>query len=184
MAAPSLATEAAAAGNYPSRRFNKRERKILASVKDYVDSLEEAGVITSEGDLIVGDSLGAPARLALGSEGLPLVAGASTVSYAALSTDGLADGSVTLAKLDAGIAPAYIVVYAGSFTTAGGDANEQISVSGALSSDLAFVQMHTQGASPQTLLTAQAATDAINLVFSGDPSTDHIVKYQVLRAAS
>lgn len=37
MATPNLATEAAAAGGYPAYRFNQRERKLLASVKAYVD---------------------------------------------------------------------------------------------------------------------------------------------------
>lgn len=38
MSNPSLATEAAAAPQYPYLRFNNRERKLLASVKDYVDA--------------------------------------------------------------------------------------------------------------------------------------------------
>lgn len=35
---PSLAVEAAAAGSYPYLRFNQRERKLLESVKVYVDA--------------------------------------------------------------------------------------------------------------------------------------------------
>jgi hypothetical protein len=42
MATPNLATEAAAAGNYPAYRFNPRERKLLASVKAYVDGAAAA----------------------------------------------------------------------------------------------------------------------------------------------
>lgn len=34
MAAPKLRTEAAAAGKYPEKRFNQRERKILESVSN------------------------------------------------------------------------------------------------------------------------------------------------------
>lgn len=169
-----LATEADLAGNYPSERFNQRERKLLESVKEYVDNSPPNDVITTEGDLIVGDSSGDAARLAVGAADEVLKSDGTTLSY----------GKVELANLDSGIAPAYIVVYAGSFTTAGGDANESITVTGAAATDLAFVQMHTVGGTPRTLLTAQAATNAINLVFSGDPSTDHVVKYQVLRAAT
>lgn len=76
------------------------------------------------------------------------------------------------------------ILAAGSFTTAGGDANEAITVSGATSSDIALVVLHTKGASPVTILTAQAATDAINVVMSGDPSTDHVLKYMVIRTVS
>lgn len=38
MATPSFATQAAAAGNYPAFRFNKREQKLLASTKAYLDA--------------------------------------------------------------------------------------------------------------------------------------------------
>lgn len=120
MATPSFLTEASAAGNYPAFRFNQRERKLLASVNDYID----------------------------------------------------------------GLLGAYKIVAAGSFTTVGGDANEAITVSGALASDIAIVVLHTAGATPRTILTAQAASNAINLVFSGDPSTDHAVRYILVRAGS
>lgn len=184
MAAPSLSTEVSGAGNYPSNRFNQRERKLLESVKTYVDSLSSDTIITTEGDIIIGDAGGDAARLALGSAGLPLVAGASTVSYAELDGDGIADAAVSLEHLDSGIAPSHIVVYAGSFTTAGGDAAEVISVSGVLATDIAIVQLHTEGSSPVTVDAAAAATDAINVTMSGDPSTDHVLRYMVLRAAA
>lgn len=38
MATPSFATEAGLAGNYPVFRFGQRERKMLASVKAYLDA--------------------------------------------------------------------------------------------------------------------------------------------------
>lgn len=78
----------------------------------------------------------------------------------------------------------HYVVAAGTFTTAGGDANESITVSGITSSDIAIVVLHTKGATPRTILTAQAGTDAIAVEMSGDPSTDHVLKYMVLRAQS
>lgn len=93
------------------------------------------------------------------------------------------DGNISAGSIN-GIDPASQVFASGSFTTAGGDANESITVTGALSSDLAFVQMHTLGLTPRTLLTAQSASNAINLVFSDDPSTDHVVKWMLLRASS
>lgn len=204
MAAPSLATEAARAGDYPSQRFNQRERKLLESVKTYVDALSPDTVITTQGDLIIGNASGDAVRLAKGTSGLPLVAGASTVSYAALTDTGLASNSVTTAKiaadavdntkladnsvsleqLDSGIEFSHRVFAAGEFTTAGGDANESISVPGALASDLAFVFMKDDGATPRTIIAAASGTDAIDVIFSGDPSTDHTVTYMLLRAAS
>jgi dihydroxyacid dehydratase/phosphogluconate dehydratase len=75
----------------------------------------------------------------------------------------------------------HYVVAAGSHTTAGGDANESITVSGITSSDIAIVVLHTKGATPRTILTSQAGTDAIAVEMSGDPSTDHVLKYMVIR---
>lgn len=92
---------------------------------------------------------------------------------------GGASGAVTL-NVDA----SHNVLFAGKFTTLGGDANEQISVAGVLATDIVMVSLQDKGVTPRTILTAKAATDAINLVFSGDPSTDHIVCYEVLRAVA
>lgn len=194
MTTPSLATEAALAGNYPAFRFNQRERKLLASVKTYVDSLSPDTIITTQGDLIVGDAAGLGIRLAKGTSGLPLVAGASTVSYVALAAAGLASDSVTtvkilnanvtLAKLAAGITPSHIVVFAGKYTTLGGSATEAQTVTGVASTDIVLATLQAKGATPRTILTSAPTLNTITYVFSGDPSTDHVVSYQVLRAAS
>jgi hypothetical protein len=122
MSNPNLATEAAQAPKYPFLRFNQRERKVLASVKDYVDAEV------------------------------------------------------------AGIAGSHRIVAAGTFTTLGGDAAEAITATGALSTDLAVVQIRTAGAVPRTVVAAAAATNAINVTMSGDPSTDHVLVWQILRA--
>lgn len=140
MATPSLALEAAAAGSYPSLRFNQRERKMLASVKAYLD----AGISSAQ----------------------------------------IAAGAVTLAKLSAGATYTHRVVAAGSYTSVSGSASQPITVSGALASDIAVVVLHTAGATPRTILTAQAASGQINVVMSGDPSTDHQLRYVLFRAAS
>ncbi len=178
-----MAAQAAKAGEFP-QEFNKREKKMLESVKHYVDASAPTDVITSQGDLIVGNMSGSPARLALGSSGLPLVAGASTVSYAALGSAALGAGSVLLAALGSGIAPSHIVKFAGKHTTTGGSASEAFTVSGVLSSDIVFVTLQAQGVTPRTVLTAAPTSNTITVVFSGDPSSDHVVSYQVLRAAS
>jgi hypothetical protein len=121
MATPSLSTQAAAAGNYPAFNFGNRERKLLASVKAYVDALS---AITATHRVIAG----------------------------------------------------------GSFTTLGGDASEAITVSGALATDLAIVLVKTAGGTPRSIVAAAAATNAINVTMSGDPSTDHVLTYLLFRA--
>lgn len=80
------------------------------------------------------------------------------------------------------LVPTFKVLAAGTHTSVGGDATESISVSGAASSDIAIVVLKTAGATPRTITTAAAATNAITVVMSGDPSTDHVLSYVVLRA--
>jgi hypothetical protein len=96
----------------------------------------------------------------------------------------IADDAVSLEHLDSAITPSHIVVYAGEHTTTGGAAAEDITVTGALATDLAVCTLHTKGATPRVIVTALAATDKVTVTFDGDPSTDHVVTYTVLRAAA
>ncbi len=105
-----------------------------------------------------------------------------TMTNAGVTAIGAA--KVLKAMLGAGVRPSHIVIAAGTFTTAGGDANEAITVTGALGTDLAFCQLKTVGTGSRTILSATAATDAINVVMSGDPTTDHVIYWQILRATS
>lgn len=73
------------------------------------------------------------------------------------------------------------VVACGRFTTVGGDANESITVSDAAVGDTVLVTVNTNGATPRTVTTAIAASGAINVVMSGDPSNDHVLNYVVIR---
>lgn len=107
VSAPSLSVESGRSTGFPSRRFNQRERQLLLSVKTYVDSLSPDTVITTQGDIIIGNASGNAARLAKGASGTVLVAGASTVAYSLLS----------LANLGSGIAPSHVVKLAGSGVT-------------------------------------------------------------------
>lgn len=81
-------------------------------------------------------------------------------------------------------APSHEVVFAGQHATAGGDANEQATVSGALATDIVVASLEDNGTNDVTLLTSAAAANAINFVLSGDPSTDAVINYMVLRAIS
>lgn len=83
-----------------------------------------------------------------------------------------------------GLTPSHVVVAAGRFTTAGGDASESITVTGVVDTDQVLVNLHTVGGTPRTILTAAAGTGSIAVTLSGDPSTDHVFSYVVLRAAA
>ena len=88
-----------------------------------------------------------------------------------------------LASIQAAVgAPTHYVKFAGTHTTVGGAAAEAKTITGLLSTDLVFVQMKAQGASPQTILKAVPTADTLTVTFSANPSSDHVFYYQVLRA--
>jgi hypothetical protein len=104
------------------------------------------GTVTTAGDLLVADGANSLVRLARGTTGLPLVAGASSPSYTAVGTTGIADDAITAAKIAAGAVSSSeladdAVTYAklqnvsatdrllGRDTTGAGDA-EELTVSG------------------------------------------------------
>lgn len=100
-----------------------------------------------------------------------------------ITSGDIGNGAVTLVKLATGVAPSHVVKFAGNHTTTGGSATEAFTVTGVAATDLVFVTMKTQGVTPETILSAAPTTNTITVVFSGDPSTDHVVAYQVLRLA-
>lgn len=122
------------------------------------------------------------------TDGLDATESAGTVEIG-IAADGInsskiADDAISLEHLDAGITPSHIVFAAGEFTTAGGDADETITVSGVLATDLVLVNVHTAGATPRTVVDASASAGQIDVDLSGDPSTDHVLTYVVYRAVA
>jgi hypothetical protein len=109
---------------------------------------------------------------------------AAKLAADAVETAKIKNANVTLAKLAAGIAPSHICIGAGEFTTAGGDANESISVAGLVSTDRVIVSLSQKGSTPRTILTAAAGTGTIAVVMSDDPSTDHKITYACFRAVA
>lgn len=90
MSAPSLSSEAAAAGNYPSERFNQRERKLLQSVSEFMGyRIFAAGEFTTVG----GDS----------SESISVSGAlASDLAFVFLKVPGAAPRAVSYAAAAAG----------------------------------------------------------------------------------
>lgn len=81
-----------------------------------------------------------------------------------------------------GAAPAYVNVYAGTSASVAGATNS-VTVTGALTTDVAIVTLNTVGATLRTILTSKvSATNTLQVVFSGDPSTDHAINYAIFRA--
>jgi hypothetical protein len=96
----------------------------------------------------------------------------------------IADDAVSLEQLDSGIEMSHVVKYAGKATTVGGAAAEAITVTGVAATDVVIVTLQTEGGTPRSIVKAVPSTNTITVTFSGDPAADHIVAYQVLRAAS
>ncbi len=101
-----------------------------------------------------------------------------------VDTTQLADAGVTLGKLASAVAPSHVAKFGGTFTTVGGDASEAITVTGAAATDIVAVTVKTAGVTPRSIVAATAATNAINVTMSGDPSNDHVLQYVVFRATS
>jgi hypothetical protein len=80
------------------------------------------------------------------------------------------------------IKPSHRVVASGQHTTAGGDTAESATVTGALATDIAIASIEDNGTNNVTLIQTAAASNAVNFTLSGDPSTDAIINYLVLRA--
>jgi hypothetical protein len=74
------------------------------------------------------------------------------------------------------------LIASGRFTTLGGDANESIPATGVAVGDAVIVTVSVNGGTPRTVTTAVAAANAINVVLSGDPGTDHILNWCAIRS--
>lgn len=138
----------------------------------------------TSGNMLVGSAGNVATSVTMSGDATIVASGALTIANDAITTAKILNSNVTLAKLASGIAPSHVVKFAGKFTTAGGDANEQASVPGVVAGDIVIACLQDKGASPVTLLTSKPGTDVIDFIMSADPSTDHVISYQVLRAAA
>lgn len=133
-----------------------------------------AAIALASAHILVGNSSGLAADVAM--------SGDITITNAGVTAIGA--GKVLLAMLGTGITPSHVVKFAGNFTTTAGSATVAQTLSGVASTDIVTATIKTQGGTPRTLLTVAPTTNTLTYVFSGDPSTDHVVAYSVLRAAT
>lgn len=98
-------------------------------------------------------------------------------------TTGLANGAVTVAKLETALQPSHVVKYAGVANNGGGSATVALTVTGVAATDvvLAQVQASTNAVTVQKVV---PTTNTITLTLSGDPGASTKIAYQVLRAVS
>ncbi len=138
-----------------------------------LDAGSNTGLALANGLIFVGNASNIAAPVAMSGDVTIDNAGATTIGA----------GAIDLAMLSTGISPAYVIKFAGQHTTTA-SATNIITVTGALSTDLAFVQMVDDGTNSVTILQAVMTADTLTVTFSGDPSTDAIINYQVIRTAA
>jgi len=138
----------------------------------------------ANGHIFVGSAGGVATDVAMSGDATIANTGALTIAANAITTAKILNANVTLAKLAAGITPSHIIKFAGQPTTAGGAAAEAITVTGALATDLAFVQMVDNGTNNVTIVSAVMTSNTLTVTFSGDPGADAVINYQIIRAAA
>lgn len=138
----------------------------------------------TSGNILVGSAGNVPTSVAMSGDATIIANGTLTIANNAITTAKILNGNVTLAKLATGITPSHVVKFAGQETTVGGAAAEAFTVTGALDTDLAFVQIVDNGSSNVTALQAVMTADTLTVTFSANPGADTIFNYQILRAAA
>lgn len=108
------------------------------------------------------------------------MSGDVTISNTGVSTIGAS--TIDKAMLSSGISASHIVKFGGQHTTVGGGAAEAITVTGALVTDLAFVQLVDDGTNNVSVLSAAVTADTLTVTFSADPGNDAVINYQLIRA--
>lgn len=177
---------------YLLNKMNSIAQKVqLGTLIQNAENVTAGEIALVEGSLLVGNSSGVATALDGKTSGRILVGNGTTVTSVAVSGDitlssagvsAIGSAKVVKAMLASGVSASHIVKFAGTFTTAGGDASETITVTGALGTDIVVVSVKTAGVTPRSIVAAAAGTDAIAVTLSGDPSTDHVLQYAVLRA--
>lgn len=106
----------------------------------------------------------------------------NTVTYVASADPSTAHTGTALIFRQGGV-PAYDCIFAGSATSAGGDATETVTLTGALATDRVLVTVTDDGTNDVTIASAKMTANTLTVVLSGDPGTDLTFDYAVFRQA-
>lgn len=133
------------------------------------------------GNLLIGNA-GVPTSTALSGDATIGATGVLTIAANAITTGKILNANVTLAKLAAGITPAYIIKLGGKDVSAGGSATVTITATGVVATDLAFAAIQAS-ANAVSIQKVTAGTDQVIVLCSGDPGAATIC-WSAERAAS
>lgn len=158
--------------------------EISADREDFVILTGLVSTALTDAHIFVGDASNIATDVAVSGDLTLANTGAFTIANNAVTTAKILNANVTLAKLAAGITPSHVIKFAGQPTTVGGAAAEAFTVTGALATDLAFVQMVDNGTNNVTVLQAVMTSNTLTVTFSADPGNDAVINYQIIRAAA
>lgn len=135
----------------------------------------------ASGHILVGNAAGVAKDVAMSGDATMANTGALTIAADAITTTKILNAAVTKAKLETAIQPAGVIKFGAQFTTLGGAAAEAITVTGALATDLAFVQLVDGGTGVVSVVKAVVTADTLTVTFSADPGNDAKINYQIVR---
>ena len=95
----------------------------------------------ASGNLFVGNVSNVATGVPMSGDATMANTGALTIAANAITTAKILNANVTLAKLAAGIAPAYVVKFAGKDVSAGGSATVVITATGVAATDVVFADI-------------------------------------------
>lgn len=133
------------------------------------------------GNLLIGNA-GVPTSTALSGDATIGATGILTIANNAITTAKILNSNVTLAKLAAGITPAYIIKLGGKDVSGGGSATVTIIATGTVATDLAFAAIQAS-ANSVSIQKVTAGTDQVIVLCSGDPGAATIC-WEAHRAAA
>mgnify|MGYP003148311607 FL=1 len=96
------------------------------------------------------------------------------ISNGAIGSAKVSNGSLQLVDMATEITD-LLPLHAVQVTSTGGNATEAFSLSGVTADDVCVATLHTAGATPVTINSAACEVGAVSIVFSADPSTDHVI---------
>jgi len=133
-----------------------------------LDAGSNTGLALANGLIFVGNASNLAAAVAMSNDATIAANGALTIAANAITTTKILNANVTLAKLAAGISPAYIIKLGGKDVSAGGSATVTITATGVVASDLAFAAIQAS-ANAVSIQKVTAGTNQVVVLCSGDP---------------
>lgn len=147
-----------------------------------LDAGSNTAIGLTDAHIFVGNASNIATDVAMSGDATMANTGALTIAANAITTAKILAANVTLAKLAAGITPAYIVKFGGKDVSAGGSATVTITATGVAATDLAFAAIQAS-VNAVTIQKVTAGTNQVVVLCSGDPGAATIC-WSAQRAAA